>query len=199
MDRLRRQVPRREVIEQYVRYDLRKKHPDQPLPKFDDWNWSGADAIDDEMGKLRLKVGVPAGYELWDEVLITVNDLLGCAVDSAINESLGSQLRMLGDLEARGFLANWRPGSERPWHSSIATGKIPDNVGPLLLRRAVPAEFPASWYVEDGGGRATAFVKYRSLFDPTATLVVGYLGATVDMRSSFLRQHLPALFMYGNR
>lgn len=179
----------------YAKYDYHKKHPDLPLPNFGEWDWSSADAIDAQMRRSNLKMGVPAGYELWDEVLLTLDDLRQCAVHNVINEGIGTRMRMLGDLDARGFLERWQPPFERAWHLNIASGKIPDESGPLLLRRAVQGEFPAKWYVEDGSGRATAFVKYRSHFDPSAGLASGFLGMTIDPRSKFMREHFQELLI----
>lgn len=196
MKRIKSGIRRQEVIESYAKYDYQKKHPDRPLPNFEEWDWSSADAIDDRMSESNLKVGVPAGYELWDDVMLTLEDLRQCAIHSVINEKLGTSMRMLGDLDAHGFLERWQPPSERAWHISIASGKIPDDGGPLLLRRAVKGEFPAKWYVEDGCGRATAFVKYGRHFDPSATLAIGFLGTTIDRRSKFMREHFQELYMY---
>ncbi|MGO8718221.1 MAG: hypothetical protein ACLQMO_03250 [Acidobacteriaceae bacterium] len=189
-------MTRREVIESYSRYDFHKKHPDLPLPDLKEWDWSSADAIDDQMCRSNLKMGVPAGYELWDEVLLSLDDLRQCAVHNVINEGLGTRMRMLGDLDARGLLEGWLPPAERAWHLDIATGKVPDEGGPLLLRPAVWGEFPAKWYVEDGSGQATAFVKYRSRFNPSAVLAKGFLGTMIDPRSKFMREHFQKLCIY---
>ena len=143
MQTIKSGLTRREVIEDYAKYDYRKKHPDLPLPNFGEWDWSSADAIDAQMSRSNLKVGVPAGYELWDEVLLTLDDLRQCAVHNVINEGIGTKMRMLGDLDARGFLERWQPPFERAWHLNIASGKITDESGPLLHRRAVQGEFPA--------------------------------------------------------
>ena len=134
MNRIRIDVSRREVIESYARYDLLKKHPDETVPDFAKWDWATADAIDDQMSQTGLKVGVPAGYFLWDELSITLGDLRQCAIHSAINEALGTNMRRLGDLEAYGYLERWKPPCERTWFTSIASGKVPDETGPILLR-----------------------------------------------------------------
>jgi hypothetical protein len=194
MQRSRNGVTRRDVIESYAKYDYHKKHPDLTLPDFDEWDWSSANAIDNRMSGSNLKVGVPAGFKLWDEVLLTLDDLRQCAVHNVINEKLGTRMRMLGDLDARGFLEEWQPPSERAWHLNIASGKIPDEGGPFLLRPAVQSEFLAKWYVEDGSGRATAFVKYGSRFDPSGVLATAFLGSIIDPRSKFMLEHFPELF-----
>lgn len=147
------------------------------------------------MCKSNLKTGVPAGFELWNEVSLTVDDLRECAVHNVINEKLGTKMRMLGDLDTQGFLQKWQPPSEREWHVSISIGMVSDDIGPMLLRRAVKCEFPAKWYIEDGSGRGTAFVKYGSRFNPTLTVAVGFLGTTIDSGSSFMREHFREFLM----
>jgi len=52
-------VSRRVVIEKYAIYDFQKKRGSQPLPNFDAWNWSSADAIDEELCRAGLKTGIP--------------------------------------------------------------------------------------------------------------------------------------------
>ncbi len=195
MDRIRSGVSRREVIENYARYDLLKKHPDSTVPDFAEWDWTTADAIDDQMSQARLKVGVPAGYILWDEVSITCDDLRQCAIHNAINEALGTTMRRLGDLEVYGYLGRWSPPSERAWFTSIVSGKVPDDTGPILLRPAVKCEYPASWYVEDGSGRATAFIKFAGRFGPSVPLARGFLGTAIDRNSKFMYLHFRELYI----
>src|ERR1700739_1709454 len=63
-------VSRRAVIENYAKYDFKKKRNSETLPEFDKWNWSSADAIDEELHRAGLKTGIPAAYLLWDMVQI---------------------------------------------------------------------------------------------------------------------------------
>lgn len=195
MNTIRAGLGRREVIENYAKCDYQKKHPFRPVPDFEGWDWSTADAIDTFMRKSDLKAGVPAGFTLWDQVSLTVDDLRKCAVHNVINEKLGTSMRMLGDLETCGFLQRWQPSTDRDWYLGISRGTVPDDVGPMLLRRTVRCESPAEWYIEDGSGRGTAFVKHGGLFDPSATVAFGFLGATIDPGSIFMREHFAELLM----
>ena len=58
----------------------------------------------------------------------------------------------------------------------------------MILRPAVPIEFPARWYVEDGSGRAVAFVANQAVFGPSQILARGYLGREPDVSSSFMQE-----------
>ena len=73
-------LSRRAVIERYAKYDFLKKRGTLPLPDFDAWNWSSADAIDEELRRAGLKTGIPAGYLSWNMVQITIPDFRECAV-----------------------------------------------------------------------------------------------------------------------
>jgi hypothetical protein len=193
MQTIRTEVSRRDVIENYAKYDYRKKHSSLSAPDFEQWDWSNADAIDAFMCESGLKKGVPAGFELWDEVSLTVDDLRECAVVDGINKKLGTNMRMLGDLDAQGFLQEWQPPSHRDWYVSISSGTLPDDIGPMLLRPAVRCESPAKYYIEDGSGRGAALVKHGSLFNPSAVVAVGFLGKTIDRESRFMFEHLREL------
>lgn len=173
-------IERRTVIEAYARYDCPKKG--LPTPDFAAWDWSEADSIDRAMKSAHLKIGVPAGYLLWDEVEITMSDLLESAVDVGI---FPGQRRMLGFIKPD-QLARCRPGQ---WHGWITQGRTFDEDAPMLLRPAVSGESPASWYIEDGSGRAITFVANQHLFDPSQTLAIGFLGRKPDPRSLFMQQN----------
>lgn len=159
------------------------------MPTFAAWDWSQADAIDREMECADLKVGVPAGYLLWDQVEVTMSDLRECAVDVAI---FPGQSRRLG-LVGAGELARWRPDRDAPWYEGITRGQTLDEAAPMLLRPAVSGESPARWYVEDGSGRAIAFVANQHIFDPSQILAIGYLGRKPDPHSSFMQEKFPEL------
>jgi hypothetical protein len=58
----------------------------------------------------------------------------------------------------------------------------------MLLRPAVSQEFPARWYIEDGSGRAVAFVANQHIFDPSHPLAIGYLGRKPDPQSTFMQE-----------
>ncbi len=186
--RIRKQdIDRRTVIEAYAKYDCSKKN--RPVPAFATWDWSRADAIDREMRCAHLKAGVPAGYLLWDQIEVTMSDLRGCAVDANI---FPLRSRCLALVDA-GELTRWRPDRRAPWHGGITGGDTLDETAPLLLRPAVRGEYPARWYIEDGSGRAIAFVANQHTFDPLRSLAIGCLGREPDPNSSFMRENFREL------
>jgi hypothetical protein len=178
----KRNIERRTVIEAYAKYDCSKTG--RPTPDFATWDWSQADAIDKEMKCAQLKTGVPAGYLLWDQVEVTMSDLLECAV---LADIFPGRSRKLGLVEQTGGLVGWKPNRETSWYSEIIQGQTFDETAPLMLRPALKIEFPASWYVEDGSGRVITFVANQSIFGPSQTLAIGYLGRQPDTRSSFMQ------------
>jgi hypothetical protein len=180
-------VKRKTVIESYVRYDCSKTG--RPMPDCASWDWSDADAIDRDMKCSGLKTGIPAGYRLWYKVEVTMPDLLNCAVDISI---FPGQSRRLGLVE-RAAIVRWKPDRQTLWYEQIVNGQTCDETAPLLLRPTVSCEFPASWYIEDGSGRAIAFVANQIRFDPSQALAVGYLGREPDLDSSFMRNQFPEL------
>jgi hypothetical protein len=186
--RIRKQnIERRAVAEAYAKYDCSKTG--RPTSAFATWDWSHADAIDKAMCRAQLKTGVPAGYLLWDEIEITMSDFRECAVHSDI---FPGQSRKLG-LVGAGELLGWKLRCDKPWYEGISRGETLNEAAPMLLRPAVSGEFPARWYIEDGSGRATAFVANQQIFDPSRTLAIGYLGRKPDPNSSFMREKFPEL------
>ncbi len=185
-------IERRTVIEAYAKYDCSKKG--RTTPAFAEWNWSQADMIDMEMERAKLKIGVPAGYQLWDKVEVTMSDLRECAV---VGDIFPGQSRKLGLVERAGGLVGWKPNRGTSWYDNIVGGQTFDETAPLMLRPAVSGESPASWYIEDGSGRAIAFVANQILFRSSQTLAIGYLGCEPDPRSSFMQQHFPELLKHG--
>jgi hypothetical protein len=141
-----------------------------------------------------LKTGIPAGYLLWDQVEVTMSDLRECAVDAGI---FPRQSRKLG-LIAGGELDGWKLKCDKSWFEPIARGQTLDENAPMLLRPAVSGESPACWYVEDGSGRAVAFVGNQHIFDQSQTLAIGYLGRKPDPESSFMREKFPELLHAHN-
>ncbi len=186
--RVRKQgIDRRNVVEAYARYDCSKTH--RPVPLLATWDWSKADVIDREMKRAHLKVGVLAGYLLWDEVEIVMSDLRECAVYGGIFPGQSRKLGLVGADE----LAGWKPDRDCAWHSDIVEGRTLAETAPMLLRPAVSAEAPACWYIEDGSGRAVAFVANQRIFDPSRILAIGYLGRKPDPESSFMCKELREL------
>ena len=186
--RMRKQnIERRAVIEAYAKYDCSKTG--RATPAFATWDWSQADAIDKEMSGAHLKTGVPAGYLLWDEIELTMSDLCECAVDIGI---FSGQSRRLGSVCAD-ELATWTPDRPTTWCEVIAGGHTFDEAAPMLLRPAVSGESPAAWYIEDGSGRAIAFLKNQHIFRPSQPLAIAYLGRKPDPHSSFMQKELREL------
>lgn len=189
---LEEDVERRVVVEAYARYDCSKKG--SLPPDFATWDWSRADTIDSKMKESGLKVGVLAGYLLWDKIEVTLLDLRECAVVASI---FPGQPRKLGYIERAGGLVGWKPDRERAWYGEICSGRTLDAAAPMVLRPAVKGEAPASWYIEDGSGRATAFVANQILFLPSQTLAIGYLGRQPDLRSPFMQRNFRELCTTG--
>jgi hypothetical protein len=142
------------------------------------------------MSCAKLKTGVPAGYLLWHEVEVTISDLRGCAIVASI---FPGKARSLGLLEHNGELTGWKPNRQTSWFEKITKGQTLDEPAPLLLRPAVRTELPARLYVEDGSGRATAFLANQTLFGATQTIATGYFGIQPDKNSSFMREKFPEL------
>jgi len=136
-----------------------------------------------------LKTGIPAGYVLWDEVEVTIADLRECAVDVNIFPGQPRRLGLVGAAE----LFRWTQSCENAWYKDIARGQILEPNTPMLLRPAVSDESPASWYIEDGSGRAVAFVANQHLFAAALTVTIGYLGRTPDPHSSIMRERFREL------
>ena len=192
-------VSRRDIIESYAKYDFQKKRNSETLPDFDGWNWSSADAIDEELGRAGLKTGIPAGYLSWNIVQIMIPDFRECAVVGGI--FAGQMHRQLGLIEQNGGLGNWEGKllqhlGSRPvplWYDSIKQGVVLDDSAPFLLRPAVFSERPARWYVEDGSGRAVTFVANAKAFAPLEEVAAGFLGTVPDASSKFMRTHFAEL------
>jgi len=182
------------VIEAYAKYDCSKKG--RPIPDFATWEWSSADGIDEEMRCAGLKQGVPAGYLLWDRAELTLPVLRDCAVFGGM---FPEQPRKLGLIERNGALIGWKPDRECAWFREVVDGLVFDETAPFLLRPAVRAEKPASWYVEDGSGRAVALLANQHRFNSSQTVGIGYLARTPDENSSFMKQTFPELLPSASR
>src|ERR1039458_2646308 len=158
-------VGRRTVIETYAEYDCSKKHG--PLPNFEDWDWSSADALDSELCCAGLKCGVLAAYLLWDKVELTLSDLRDCAVLAGVFQQQSLEL-----IEQAGCLVGWTPRGVTTWYARICEGEALDETEPLILRPALPSESPADFYVEDGSGRAVALLQNQARFAPAQSLAI---------------------------
>lgn len=172
-------IARRRVIEAYAVYDCKKKG--RPLPPLDGWSWDDPNQLDEDLSGAGLKPGVLAGYRYWDVVEIDEEDLQRFAVVASI---FPGQPRALGQVDPEA-VASWRPHTDAAWYGPIAEGRVLSTAEPLVLRPAVQAERPASWYAEDGSGRAVALFQNRDTL-PDGVLAVAYLGREPDERSSFM-------------
>ncbi len=175
-------IERRWVIEAYAQYDCSKK--DHPLLDFPRWDWTKADAIDQELRRACLKSGVLAGYKLWDRVELTVADLRNCAV---LAKLFPGDARPLGLIDPE-RLRSWRPNRDTGWYPAIVGGTALNEAEPLILRPALSSEAPAEWYVEDGSGRAITLVANAARFSDSMSVAVAYVGQEPDEASSFMRQ-----------
>jgi hypothetical protein len=136
------------------------------------------------MASAQLKTGVPAGYVLWDKVELTLSDLRESAV---VADIFPNQSRKLGLIESAGQLSGWKPKPERSWYSNVVNGHAFDETAPFLLRPALRNECPASWYIEDGSGRAVAIVANQQKFS-SQVVGIGYLGRKPEMSSAFMQR-----------
>jgi hypothetical protein len=152
-----------------------------------------ADALDEALKASCFKPGVPAGFLSWLQVALTVEDLRHCAVVLNISRELGSEAPDLGTLEAEGLLASWQPCSNPGWFDRVKSGQPfrPDE--PFLLRQSVNSELPASWYLEDGSGRATAIIANASQYEDQSVVAYGFLGKTPDDMSTFMQTKFASL------
>lgn len=181
-------LPRRFVVEQYVRYDAPKKK--KQVPVFNDWDWSNANAIDARLIADGYKHGVIAGYLFWKAVELNQSDLACCAIDNAIFPDLP---RSLGELCGYEKFKTWEPNGKPEWHEPLERGEAYKREWPLLLRPSVSCESPAKWYLEDGSGRGICLFRQLLRFNDSGRKAFGYLGVTPDQESAFMKENFRAL------
>jgi len=176
-------VNRERVIRSYAKYDRRKKFQGTLPPDMDEWPWDDPVELDTRLAKNGLKSGVLSGYRDWQFVEIGLTDFLECAIFNGI---FPGQPQALCLLVLLGKVAGWSPDRSTEWLNPIRGGAELNAECPFILRPSVTSEAPAKWYIEDGSGRALAFLQralsYREL-DRTAW---AYVGIEPDMRSSFI-------------
>ena len=176
-------IDRRRVVEFYARYECFKKQ--LVVPELSAWKWTHADSLDAELNRAHLKTGIVAGYLEWEFLEMTLADLRACAIVSGI---FPAQPQALAILEKLGCLASWRPDRQTTWHTPICEGQPLRERDAMILRPALSAEHPASWYIEDGSGRAIALLANASRFDPEALVSFAYRGCIPDPASSFMKR-----------
>ncbi len=178
-------VPRRKVIEAYVRYDAAKKGI--PLPDFAQWNWDDPDFLDNVLSQARFKPGMIVGFSEWNHVELTLDNLRNCAVVETIARETNGP-RDLRGLETKGCLRDWKPKTNPSWFKRVQQGDVFAQCEPFILRRAVEDELPAKWYVEDGSGRATAIVANAAKYSGKPVVAYGFLGICPDRSSKFMNE-----------
>lgn len=186
MKTLREHVPRREVVEAYLQYDASKKQ--SPLPSTDGWDWTDPNAIDSWLKASGFKIGILAGFVEWTQVALTLEDLRDCAVANTVSRGGPRDLR---GLERKGLLRD--PEGPRSWLAKTTAGLPLDPTELFVLRTAVDCEKPATWYLEDGSGRAASIVFHSAACDPGTPIAYGYLGVVPDCASRFMQDQFPSL------
>src|SRR5438034_5581404 len=182
-------VPRKLVVEKYIRYDARKKKGVVPTD-MTDWDWSSADDLDRRLDSAGFKTGIIAGYTFWKPISLPQSDLANCAVEIAIFPGLP---RALGQLVGLPQFETWKPPGNKEWFQRLNGGGDYPKEWPLILRPAVRIEHPAKWYVEDGSGRAICFFRRLIRTSDDTSRAHGYLGVRPDAGSTFMRTKFPEL------
>ena len=181
-------IPRRAVIEEYVRYDARKKKLVVPADMAD-WDWSSADDLDRRLRSAKFKPGIIAGYTDWKRVELAYRELANCAICNGIFPGV---TRVLGQLTLSG-LENWKPDRDVEWFEPLERGPDYPTEWPMILRPAVKSESPAMWYVEDGSGRAICFFRRLVRTADYTSRAFGYLGIAPDANSTFMKDNFRGL------
>jgi hypothetical protein len=182
-------IAREEVIKCYAAYDWRKKRKkrlDSLLADLNSWEWDDPDLIDQRLDGSHLKKGVLSAYKTWQLIEFNIVDLLECAI---VDHIFPNEPQMLGRLLLRGKLAEWFPTGSPDWWQQIGGGLDLGVESPLIMRKALPSEAPAKWYVEDGSGRALALLQRILRYGEIARTVWVYLGDQPDERSRFMKDH----------
>lgn len=188
MKQLRIGISRRTVIEAWVHYDARKKS--HTVPDFQLWSWDNADYLDQQLERLGFKTGIIAGFLSWTFSAMTLEDLRRCAV---VSHAVPGSPTCLGQLEGTDALQAWRPNRATDWYGPLNAGGALTEHEPLLIRRSVRSESPATWYLEDGSGRALAIVQTVQCRSFDAVVGYAYVAGVPDGASAFMRRHFPQL------
>jgi len=183
---IRTNVSRCEVIEAYAAYDRAKKHlPD--ISDFACWEWQDASEIDLRLANANLKHGVLSAYKLWWFVELSASDLLSCAI---VNHIFADQSQVVSAIVLSGLLPGWSPPDPHPdWYATLEEGGELGPGAPLILRPALRAERPATWYIEDGSGRALCLVRRILRFAEFWRVAYAYVGIVPDHDSPFVSSH----------
>lgn len=179
-------VTREAVIRFYVSYDWCKKKPQRTLPDVETWTWHDPDALDAKLDENGLKNGVLAAYRTWKLVELQLTDILESAI---VDQIFPNEPQALAQLVLRGKLAEWLPKGAPQWWQEIGKGAELGIESALILRPSLPSESPAKWYIEDGSGRALAFLQRIMRYGETGRTAWAYLGHESDESSAFIKAH----------
>jgi hypothetical protein len=180
----RENVTREEVIRFYAAYDRRKKGGLPPPPDIDEWRWDNPRELDLSLDANELKSGVLAAYRTWQLVEFGLLDVLECAVWDGI---FRGESQSLSRLVLNGKVGEWAPDRQTDWWQSVRGGSALGVDSALVARPSVSSEQPAKWYLEDGSGRALAFLQRSLRSGDVGRTVWVYLGREPDPRSTFIR------------
>lgn len=181
-----RTAARDEVVALYfARESAKGRHvPEAPFP-------AHPDSLDRLLQSLVFKPGVIAGYESWNYVELDLDDLANCAIfeGMAAREFPAARSQRLGDITRCARFRQWVPDRTTTWDKELVmvprNQAYPDAMA-LILRPALPHEGGANWYIEDGSGRATFWLR-RMITDGVGP-ALAFVGQVPDARSSFIRQ-----------
>lgn len=176
-------VTRERVIRSYAEYDRRKKTKASLPPDMDGWPWDDPVELDSRLRKEHLKDGVLAAYRNWELVEIGLTDFLECAIYNGI---FPGQPQALCQLVLLGKVATWSPDRDTDWLNPIRAGAHFEAECPFILRPSVTTEAPATWYIEDGSGRALAFLQRVLGWGELDRTAWAYVGNEPDKRSDFI-------------
>jgi hypothetical protein len=194
MNRLQTGVPRRTVIEAWLKYDAAKKRC--ALPDFSTWPWESADGLDEQLKGYGFKHGIIAGYLSWTLNALTLDDLRECAV---VNQPIPGHPRCLGQLEGTPELEAWRPDRPTSWYEPLSACGVLQQDAPLVLRPSVRSELPARWYLEDGSGRALAIIQTARNRTVGQIVAYAYIADSPDDASTFMQCQFADLLQLGGR
>jgi hypothetical protein len=188
-------VTRERVLRTYAEYDRRKKGQGSLPSDMNEWPWDDAIELDSRLKKNHLKDGVLAAYRDWRFVEIGLTDFLECAIYNGI---FPGQPQALCQLVLLGQVAAWSPDRDTEWLNPIRGGADFTAECPFILRPSLTSEAPAKWYIEDGSGRALAFLQRALRWGELDRTAWAYLGIEPDKCSPFIKSR-PELWNRGYR
>ncbi len=177
-------VTRRDVITYYVKYDRKKKNM-PAIENLESWSWNDPKAIDEQLKNNNLKSGVLSAYREWQLTRLDYADIAGCAI---VNHIFRGQPQALGRI-SQSLIANFKPLNNPDWWEKLSSGSDITRESALILRPSVSSERPATWYIEDGSGRALALFQRMLLYSEFSRTAYAYIGIIPDEGSHFIIEH----------